>query len=171
LLVITGSSLSERNLIKTVYSACKSGVKAVQLRSKALSSKDILSLAKKLRTVTKKYKSLLLINDRLDIAVLSGADGIHSPEGGIDSRYVKDINLKLITGKSIHSLTAAKKAEKEGYDYLLFGPVFLCKDQVWSSKGLSILKKSAVQSGFRYLQWEVFHRQELKSALKPELMA
>lgn len=143
LLIITDSSLTENDLLKVVDSACKSGIKAVQLRNKMLSSKDTLTLAKKIDTVTKKYKALLVINDRLDIAILSGADGVHSPENGIDSGYVKKINSKLITGKSTHSAAKAKKAEKEGYDYLLFGPVFSTPSKVkyGSPQGIDTLEK------------------------------
>lgn len=143
LLVITDRTLSKEDLLNVIGLSCKSGVKAFQLREKDLSSKDLLGLSKKIQTITKKYKALLLINDRLDIALLSGADGIHSPEGGIEAKYDRISNPKLITGKSVHSLAVAKKAEKDGYDYLLFGPVFHtpAKIKFGAPQGIEKLKK------------------------------
>ncbi len=149
LLLITDSSLTEKNLIKVIDSACKNGVKAVQLRNKILSSKDILTLAKRLRTVTKKYKASLVINDRLDIALLTGADCVHSPESGIEAGYIKMADPKLIAGKSVHSIQSARKAEKNGYDYVLFGPVFSTPSKVKYGEPQGIEKLNKVCSSLK----------------------
>ncbi len=117
-----------KSLINVIKKSARSGVKAVQLREKDLTSKELLALARKI----KKIRGIkLIINNRLDIALLSGAYGVHSPEKGIHAKHAKKLvptkvgnYYNLIVGKSIHSLNQAIRVEKDGYDYLIFGPVF-----------------------------------------------
>jgi thiamine-phosphate pyrophosphorylase len=123
--------------------AFSSGVKAIQLREKDLSSSELLTLAKKLKKAAQKHSVKLIINDRLDIALLSKADGIHSPENGIKTKDVKKFNKKLIAGKSTHSVKSAIAAENNGYDYIITGPVFRTASKIKYGKplGLSLLKE------------------------------
>jgi len=129
LIVITDRKLcKEKLLVSIIRQSVRNGVKTVQLREKDLTSNELLALARKI----KKIRGVkLIINGRLDIVVLSKAYGVHSPENGIDVKFVKKLVLtkvgnysKLIAGKSVHSFEQAVKAERDGYDYLIFGPVF-----------------------------------------------
>ena len=113
-----------KSLIGIINKACKVGVKAVLLREKDMSASELLHTAREIKKITSEYNSRLFINDRLDIALLSKADGFHSPGKGILSSQSKKFNSQLITGKSIHSVKDAKIAEGAGYDYIMFGPVF-----------------------------------------------
>jgi len=130
-------------LEEVVRMACLCGVKAFQLREKDLPAVDILLLAKKLRKLTSGHRAKLLINDRLDIALLSKADGIHSPENGILPEQVKQLNKNLIVGKSTHSLKSALEAERKGFDYIIFGPVYRTHSKIkyGKPKGLPELKR------------------------------
>lgn len=92
----------------------------MQLREKDLSSSEILSLAKKITSAG----IPLLVNERFDIALLSGAAGIHSTTGGLSGNLISEFAPKLIKGKSVHSFDEAIKAEIDGFDYILFGPVY-----------------------------------------------
>lgn len=141
LILISDSGLN-KNLYKIILQACKAGVKAVQLREKNISPSEMLKVARKIRSITKKYNSKLIVNDRFDIALLTKADGLHSPEGGIRPKQIKKKN-KFIIGKSVHSLSSAIEAEKNGYDYAMFGPVFRTPSKVRYGKpqGLEKLKK------------------------------
>ena len=141
LLVITDRKLAKGNFSELLKKCCKSGIKAIQIREKNLPSSEITKLSKKIKSFASKSKTKVLINDRLDIALLSGADGVHSPEKGVQARYIKKYNL--ISGKSVHSVRQAIKAEKEGYDYLLFGPVYRtpAKVKYGSPHGLNKLKQ------------------------------
>lgn len=143
LLLITDRKQTKKPLEDLIENACKAGLRAVQLREKDLSSKDLLRLAKRLRTITQRYNSKLLINDRLDIALLSMADGLHSPENGTPVKYSRQFGNNLFFGKSVHSLKGALDAEKEGYDYIIFGPVFrtASKTGYGRPKGVSGLKR------------------------------
>jgi thiamine-phosphate pyrophosphorylase len=142
-LLVTDRKQSPKPLEDLIEKACKAGLKAVQLREKDLSSKDLLRLAKQLRKVTQRYNSKLLINDRLDIAMLSMADGLHSPENGTPVKCSRQFGKYLLFGKSVHSLVGALAAEKEGYDYIMFGPVYrtASKTGYGKPKGISGLKR------------------------------
>jgi thiamine-phosphate pyrophosphorylase len=136
-----------KDLKQVILSACKAGVKAVQLREKSanggLSSVELLSLSKELRRITKANSSNLIINDRLDICLLVKADGVHSPEKGFLPSQIKKYNSKLLAGKSVHSVENAIKAERNGYDYILAGPVFRTASKVKYGKplGLKVLNE------------------------------
>ena len=125
LILVTDRKLvDEGSLEGFINRCCIYGIKAVQLREKDLHDNELLSLAKRIRRVTRKSPAKLIINDRLDIALLCGADGVHSPVNGIPAKVISKFSKNLLTGKSVHSLAAAKEAEAEGFDYIICGPVF-----------------------------------------------
>ena len=132
------------DLEKQILKMKEKGVGIVQLREKDLNSKDLYYLAKKVREITKKYNMLLTINDRLDIALLVGADGVHLPENSIPINIIKSKFPNLIVGKSCHSIECGKKAEEEGADYIYFSPIFYVEGKN-KPVGLDGLKK-AVES-------------------------
>lgn len=140
LLLISDRKLCISNSIEETASiSFAAGVKAFQLREKDLTSSELLILAKKLKIITQKHSASLIINDRLDIALLSGADGVHSPENGIPANAVKKISKNLIVGKSIHSVKSAVEAEKNGYDYIIAGPVFRTSSKMKYGKPLGLI--------------------------------
>lgn len=111
-------------MIETVRLACASGIRAVQLREKDLSGRELFDLAKELRAVTQQFGSKLFINDRVDIAMASGADGVHCRENSLPPQVIREINPDLLIGQSVHSQRSAKEAEQNGVDFIVFGPVF-----------------------------------------------
>lgn len=127
-----------KNLTQVILSACEAGVKAVQLREKDLPAVELLSLSKKLRKITNSKSAKLIINGRLDICLLSKADGIHSPEKGFTPQQIKKYNSKLLAGKSIHSVKSAICAEKMGYDYIIAGPVFRTASKIKYGRPLGL---------------------------------
>lgn len=137
-MVITDRKLAKKNIAKVVNDCYTYGVKAVQLREKDLEGGKLLELAKNIKVTRGKY---LLINDRLDVTLLSNAQGIHLPEYSIPINYLKKYNL--LCGKSVHSLKQAEQAEKDGFDYILFGPVFStpAKIKYGAPQGLEKLQK------------------------------
>lgn len=140
---ITDRNLSKRKLTDIVNDFCKAGVKAIQLREKDLTTKDLLDLSFKLRKITNRYKTKFIINDRIDIAELSKADGIHSTAKGLTAKQINSVLKKLIIGKSVHSVKEARLAEQDGFDYILFGPIYRtpAKIKYGSPQGLDKLKK------------------------------
>jgi len=125
LYLITSRALCASGALETaVAEACRAGVRAVQLREKDLSGRALHSLAVTMREVTKRAESKLLINDRADIALGVGADGVHCPENGLPVRVARQVHPEALVGASAHSLERAAAAGASGADFVLFGPVF-----------------------------------------------
>ncbi len=100
------------------------GIRMFQLREKDLPSDELLDYALKLKELIKGYDAYFLINDRVDIAVLSDANGVHLPEKSVPIELIKNKFPDLIVGKSCHSLKSAVQAEKDGADYITIAPIF-----------------------------------------------
>ncbi|OQY18909.1 MAG: thiamine-phosphate diphosphorylase [Desulfobacteraceae bacterium 4572_35.1] len=115
----------QHTLISAVTAALQGGVQAIQLREKDLSATELYRLGSALRELTNQYGAKLLINDRIDIAMAVGADGVHLTEQSLDVTCARTIlgNDKLIA-VSTHNLTSALHAEKQGADLITFSPIF-----------------------------------------------
>ena len=115
----------------------------IQIREKNLAAGDLLTLALKAREVELPAGSLLLINERLDIALAAELDGVHLPENALLPDKHGSYASELIFGCSIHSHESLRIAESSGADYLLFGPVFdtPSKRQYGPPQGLEKLGK------------------------------
>jgi thiamine-phosphate pyrophosphorylase len=96
----------------------------VQIREKKLEAKQRLILALNVRATRLPEGTLLLMNERADLALAAGLDGVHLPENACSVKTLRTFAPELIYGCSIHSASALRIAEKSGADYLLFGPVF-----------------------------------------------
>ncbi len=96
----------------------------VQIREKKLNAKELLTLALKAREIELPEGTLLLINERVDLALAARLDGVHLPENACSATVLRTIAPTLIYGCSVHSQSALHLAEKASADYLLFGPVF-----------------------------------------------
>ena len=96
----------------------------IQIREKKLNAKELLTIALKARDIKLPQGTLLLMNERVDLAVAAGLDGVHLPENACSAKELRPFAPKLIYGCSIHSFSALHTAEEAKADYLLFGPVF-----------------------------------------------
>jgi thiamine-phosphate pyrophosphorylase len=94
------------------------------LREKGLDASRLFDLACSTRQVLDGCGSLLLINDRADIALASHAAGFHLPESARPAPDMRKVFPGLLAGKSVHSVQASVDAAESGVDYLLFGPIF-----------------------------------------------
>jgi thiamine-phosphate pyrophosphorylase len=98
---------------------------AVHVRDKRLGGRDLLALARRLRAVTRDAGQLLLVNDRVDVALAAGADGVHLPSAGIPAREARRLlGPAALVGVSCHSADDVRRARDGGADYATFGPVF-----------------------------------------------
>ena len=125
LCLVTDSSVPlHAPLEEVVVEAVAGGVGMVQLREKSLSTGELYELAAKLRIVTQ-GKALLIINDRLDVALAVDADGVHLPSNSLPSCAVKKLGGgRLLVGRSVHSVEEAVAAESDGVDYLILGTIY-----------------------------------------------
>ncbi len=136
--------ITDRKLVTAVRQALKGGVKAIQLREKDLGTRELLKLAYRMRGLTKKYNTRLFINDRLDIALAVGADGVHLTQNSIPADAVrKVVKKKLLIGVSTHSLKEAREAEKAGTDFITLGPIYQTPSKLkyGTPLGIGTLKK------------------------------
>ncbi|WP_297438849.1 thiamine phosphate synthase [uncultured Clostridium sp.] len=126
LYLVTDSNILEgRDFYFEIEEALRAGIKCIQLREKTLGGKEFLERAKKLRKITNKYNALLIINDRVDIAILSDADGVHVGQSDIPLKEVRKLlGDDKIIGVSTGSIELAKLAKKDGADYIGVGAVF-----------------------------------------------
>ena len=117
--------ITSKDHVKIAEEACKGGARVIQYRDKSSSRRDMLEIADKLRKITKKFGSLFIVNDFIDIALISGADGVHMGQDDIPVQRAREMTPKgFIIGVSTHSLQQARKAEQGGADYIGIGPVF-----------------------------------------------
>lgn len=123
--LITDRHSCDNSIEKTIRDACRAGVRAVQLREKDLDGRALYSLAEALRAETSGAGGCLLVNDRLDVAMAVGADGVHCPEQGFPPERARFLlGAGGVIGASVHSPEAAMRAEAAGADFLTFGPVY-----------------------------------------------
>jgi len=123
-LLATGA-LTARPVLEAVEQALAAGVRMVQLREKELPDRELLRQARALRELTARHDALLVINDRPDVALLCGADGVHVGQDDLPLGAVRTlVGEKILVGVSTHSADQARKAAREGADYVGVGPVF-----------------------------------------------
>lgn len=113
------------DLCAAIESALRGGVRAVQLREKDLSSRELYELACRLREVTARHGAKLLINERLDIALASGADGVHLGENSLPLPQARKVaGDNLLIGVSCHDRDRALAAQGYGADFITFSPIY-----------------------------------------------
>lgn len=131
LYLIADTGLFQKDIISSVRRSIDGGVKAIQLRGKNLPAREILRIGERLRLLTSEYSVKLFINDRIDVAMILGADGVHLGQNGLPVGIVRKIlGDSLIIGVSTHSLKEAKDAERGGADFITFGPIFATPSKV-----------------------------------------
>lgn len=123
LIGITDRRYSGVPVKSAVEEAIKGGIKTIQLREKEISDREFYLEALSIRKVTRKECVSLFINDRVDIALLSNADGIHIGKEDLPVEAIKKL-FKGCIGKTVKSIEEAIVAEKMGVDYVATGPFY-----------------------------------------------
>ncbi|MEI8349564.1 MAG: thiamine phosphate synthase [Candidatus Omnitrophota bacterium] len=139
---ITDAILSRAGNFSDVRNALRAGVRVVQYRNKCGSTKAMHEEALSLRALCKDI--LFIINDRIDIALSVGADGVHL--GQEDLPYAsarKLLGKKKIIGMTVHSVAEAKRAQSLGADYIGVSPIFTTqtKNDAGKALGVTIIEK------------------------------
>ncbi len=113
---------------KKIRSVLEAGIDCIQLREKEISSAEYLMRAKRLREMTEKYGVKLIVDDRMDIALLSGADGVHLGQSDVPVRDARAyLGSKMIIGATAKTVEQACRAQEDGADYLGSGAWFPTK--------------------------------------------
>lgn len=117
--------MSTDTLEEAVEQAVRGGCTVVQLREKDCASLEFYETAKKVKEITDRYQVPLIINDRVDIALAVGADGVHVGQDDLPAGEVRRIlGPDKIVGVSAGSVAEAVKAEEDGADYLGVGAMY-----------------------------------------------
>lgn len=141
--IIDSSYLKIGDMEKAAVKILEGGAKIIQLRAKDFGSNDMLEAAIFLKAAAQKYEALFVINDRIDIAMLSGADGVHLGQDDIPVTEARKLLGNKIIGISTHDPKEAIEAEAQGADYISFGPIFATKTKkdAQTPRGIEYLKE------------------------------
>lgn len=124
-LVTNRGENSVEELCTIVDQAIKGGVSMVQLREKNITDDEYTTIAKKLLSITQKHNVPLIINDNVDVAKQSGADGVHLGQGDGSTNHARKIlGENALIGRSINTAEQLHVAQQEPIDYIGFGPIF-----------------------------------------------
>jgi len=145
-LVTDRAETRDRDLIAVVTQCLSAGLPAVQVREKDLPPAEVARLCRALRPLTAARGALLIVNDRVDIALAVGADGVQRTSSSLsvdDMRRAADKRVRI--GASVHSIDEAVGAEAAGAEWLFFGPVYdtPSKRRYGPPQGLSALERVA----------------------------
>ena len=123
-LILDAQVSSHQNLLKALKGAVRFGVDIVQLRDKNADTKKILAFCKHALKITQ-HRVPFIVNDRVDLALIAGADGVHLGQEDIPYLQARKLmGANAIIGVSCQNLAHAKQACAQGADYIGFGSVF-----------------------------------------------
>ena len=140
---ITGQETDTLSFEEMTLRALQAGVKWVQYRDKERSRREIYEESIRLMGMAKKFDAALIINDHPDIALAADADGVHLGQDDLPVKEARKIMGKSrIIGVSTHTVEQARDADRDGADYIGFGPVFhtTTKD-AGRPKGIEMLRE------------------------------
>ena len=117
------------HFVSVAAAVVAAGVHAVHLRERDLPAGDLLDLARRLRSGVGD-RAAVIVNDRLDVALVARADGVQLPERGLSVRDARSIvGDRLLVGCSVHDAGGAARAAAEGADYVLAGNVYASRSK------------------------------------------
>ena len=134
---------TDEEFLDRVALAIKSGVDIVQLREKTKPASKIIEYGKVIRQLCSEYGAIFIVNDRIDIAQIVKADGVHLGQDDVDIKHAREIlGEKMIIGISTHKSSDAILAVEGGADYIGVGPVYKTPT-----------KPNRDAAGLDYLKW------------------
>jgi len=138
-----------RDPVAQARAACAGGAAVVQLRAKHTIDREALAWCEAIRIVTRESGALFIVNDRFDLALAAGADGVHLGQDDLPpGRIPAEAREVLLIGRSTHDAEQARHACTEPIDYLAFGPVFgtTSKRSAYDARGLAALGEIAARA-------------------------
>jgi thiamine-phosphate pyrophosphorylase len=123
--LVTEPRKQSDELVRAIGRALDGGVDWVQLRDKSASAANLYAQVRQLQTVVHQHAAKLAVNDRIDVALAAGADGVHLAAQSLPvAEAAKLANGRLLVGRSVHGLDEAVDAAEAGAEYVTFGHVF-----------------------------------------------
>ena len=145
--------LSSVSLAAVIRETLRAGVDMVQVREKDLTSRELIALVEEALSATRepgRESARVVVNDRVDVALAGGADGVHLGAHSMPAQVVRRFAPRpFVIGVSCHSLGEALAAESGGADYLVLGPVFETPSKLRYGPPLGLEKLRNVTSRIR----------------------
>jgi thiamine-phosphate pyrophosphorylase len=165
---VTDRMLSKKGVMEDVKAAIRGGVRIVQYREKEFPTRKMVQEAGEIRKLCKYNSVIFIVNDRVDVALATDADGIHIGPKDMEFRTARKILGKgKIIGVTVSSLEDAKFFEKSGADYLSLSPVFATstKKDAGEPIGPEVLRKAKEELGIPFLAIGGITRENLPKVL------
>ena len=143
--IVDVAALGERAVGSVVAALAAGGAKVVQFRAKGLSDRRFLDLAAEALAAARAGGAALIVNDRPDVALILGADGVHLGQDDLDPRAVRPLLPPgALLGVSTHNLEQLERAAGAPVDYLAIGPVFPTRSKAAPDPvvGLEMVRKA-----------------------------
>jgi thiamine-phosphate pyrophosphorylase len=114
-----------RPLVPLLQRVLTAAVPAIQLRERDLSARELVMLAREVRTVTASRTSQLLINDRIDVALALEGVGVHLRSNSLPVSVARQLlGTQRLLGISVHAVEEGLSAQSQGADYIVLGPIY-----------------------------------------------
>jgi thiamine-phosphate pyrophosphorylase len=142
--IVSGAPVRGINSCEIAERAIAGGADILQFRDKVMDSRRFLQVAEELRVITRRSGTLFIVNDRLDIALACGADGVHLGQGDLNAGTARQlVPAGFIIGVSVGTVEEAARAEFDGADYIALSPTFptLSKEDAGPGHGLARLRE------------------------------
>lgn len=149
LLVTDRHQVRGRALSTVLRHAGEAGVQAIQLRERDLSTRELLSLAREIQSMTASSSVSLIMNDRVDLAMALDLSGVHLRADSLSARAVRRmVGPAQLVGVSTHSAEEVRRAGRHGADYVVLGPIFdtPSKRSFGPPLGLDLLRETCCHS-------------------------
>ncbi len=124
--------------------AIAGGADVIQLRDKRCSTSELTRIARRIREICRKPKTIFIVNDRLDVALASGADGVHLGQDDMGVAVARQLAPPgFVIGVSVGDVAEALRAEQQGADYVALSPTFstASKYNAGPGHGLDVLRE------------------------------
>lgn len=127
LMVITDRAMAEESgagFDDALLGAASAGVRFFQIRDKGANAEEFASLVDDVMQLLSGFPTTIVINDRADVALASGADGVHRPGGGLPLGTLRRLMEYRLVGVSCHDTDGVVAAVEDGADYVTLSPIF-----------------------------------------------
>lgn len=170
LYVITDRTATQGRSLEEIVGACvQGGARVFQLREKDLEARELTALAERLLRLVTPAEGLLLINDRVDVALAVAAHGAHLSQRGLPPAVARGLlGPTRLLGVSCHSLAEAKEAQQGGADFIVLGPIFYTPSKALYGPpvGLELLREVRPR-----IRMPIFAIGGITAANRPEVLA
>ena len=144
--VVSSEFCNGRNVCDILAGIASAGAKIVQIREKNISDSAMFELVSRCKLITDRFQMLLIVDDRVDIAMAAGADGVHLGQEDFPLVEAKKIAPDMFFGVSTHNADEIRQALADGCSYLNIGPMFPTNTKSVACGALGLEKIEALKS-------------------------